>query len=250
MGVLQDVIMKTVKSLSKEQLFGVTKFRSKVLFECKTLQRLEIPNSVEFIGGSAFYNCTSLTEIDSSDMNPYCKIDCDSEGGTSPPFEGTGWLNNQPQNSMVLMANGKILVHSKTSTPSQYLIIPDTVVNIASMACQGSDSNFTSFVIPDSVEIVMNNILSSSTLTKITVGRSVRYIEKGLVPSTNVTTLIFRQPAGMYVELPEAGNGKGLAYDKSSRSVAIYTDNEYIKNYPWSTDNVTATFYPLSSAPA
>ena len=41
-----------------------------------------------------------------------------------------------------------------------------------------------------------------------------------------------------------------MAYNKDSRALTIYTDNEYIKNYNWAADNATVTIYPLSQAPA
>jgi len=170
-------------------------------------------------------------------------------------FDGTPFVNNITAGSMLYMSNGRILVSHKISKPSTNLSIPDTVVNIASRALYkySEDTNFKKCVIPDTVEILGDNIFDEqSTLTSITVGASVRRIGVDLTPSNSVTTLIFRQPAGMYVELPPAGDGEfiGLAYNKNSRNVSIYTDNECIKNYDWATDNVTATFYPLSSAPA
>lgn len=54
----------------------------------------------------------------------------------------------------------------------------------------------------------------------------------------------------MKISLPTAGETFGLTYNKNSRAVNIYTDNEDIRNYNWSGDNVTPTFYSLSQAPA
>lgn len=80
------------------------------------------------------------------------------------------------------------------------------------------------------------------------IGENVRFMGHEAIPYT-VTTLVCKQPSSKYVELPEPGDATGLTHDKSSRNVAIYTDNECMKNYNWKGDNVTATIYPLSQAP-
>jgi hypothetical protein len=50
----------------------------------------------------------------------------------------------------------------------------------------------------------------------------------------------------MLLTLPAAGKETGISYSKNARNITIYTDNEYIKTYDWTTDNATVTFYPLS----
>ena len=75
---------------------------------------------------------------------------------------------------------------------------------------------------------------------------------KAFVPNSNYGSspevFVFSQPSGMSVELPTSGSSTGLAYFKSAREITIYTDNEDIKNYDWSGDNVTATFYHLDGS--
>ena len=112
-------------------------------------------------------------------------------------------------------------------------------------------SKATQYTIPDNVEYVQRNPFANQyDLTKIVIGASVSKIEAVLVPHEKVTTLVFRQPQSLVVDLPSPGENTGLAYYKQSRDVTIYTDNDSIKNYGWATDNVTATFKPLSEAPA
>ena len=65
--------------------------------------------------------------------------------------------------------------------------------------------------------------------------------------SMALAELRFNQPAGMYVELPTAG-ANGMFKVKTARSMTIYTDNEYIKNYDYSADNITATIYHLDGS--
>lgn len=245
--MLAKTLTKTLTEIKKEDLDGCEKIAKYTFYKCEKLKSVEIPYSVKRIEGQAFVDCAALTNINTDEMDPYCKITTASDV-TYAPFKNTGAYNNLPADSVWLMANGKIMAGNTYTTPSESLIIPDSVINLASGACAGSDTNFTSFVIPDTVEIICDDVVTSTVLTKMTVGKMARDIGARLVPS-GVTKLIFRQPAGMEIALPEAGADNGMAYDKDSRSISIYTDNECIKNYDWATDNVTATFYPLSEAP-
>jgi len=70
---------------------------------------------------------------------------------------------------------------------------------------------------------------------------------KGAIDRGNVSghTYTFKTPSGVAMTLPTAGNGSGMFYNKTAKTMTIYTDNETIKNYNWSADNVTPTFYHL-----
>lgn len=57
------------------------------------------------------------------------------------------------------------------------------------------------------------------------------------------STLRFLTPADKKVFLRD-----GFAYYKTAYTVNIYTDNEDIKNYNWSGDNITPTFYHLDGS--
>lgn len=253
MSLISGYLSKTITKLTKEQLAGASRIISNCFYNFTKLEYIGIPSSVKSIGINCFYGCLALTEIDSSSMDPFCLF-----VGTDLIYNSfinnNGWFNSFPAGSMVTLANGQILVGNKISTPSNGLVIPSTVKNIAPNACQRygdtTDSNFTSVVIPDTVEMLQGYIFSNQTsLTKITVGAGVRKMTGRIVPGTSVKNMIFRQPAGMTVELPTPGKDTGIAYNKDAYSMNIYTDNEDIRNYGWATDNVTPTFYPLSSAP-
>lgn len=245
--MLAKTLTKTITEIKKTDLDGCKKIAKYSFYECTKLKSIEIPYSVKRIEGSSFADCTALTDINTDEMDPHCKITTASDIAYAP-FRNTGVHNNLPADTIWLMAKGKIMAGNTCITSSGSLVIPDSVINLASNACSGANDNFTSFVIPDTVEIICDDVITSTGLTKLTVGKSVRDIGTSLIPS-GIVTLIFRQPAGMEIELPTAGDGTGMAYNKDSRAVSIYTDNEYIKNYDWATDNVTATFYPLSDAP-
>lgn len=272
MSLIQRILNRTITSLSANELNGITGIRPFCFYgcpltnvelsesvkyieggafnSCKSLAKIIFGKNVEYVGYMCFADCELLTTIDTENMNPYCMF-YDICG-----IDNTAWYINQPEGSMITMAKSRILFSNKITTPSNGFKIPDTVINLASYSCckygDTVDSNFTSVVIPDTIEMVQRSIFSGQTaLTQITVGSNVNRFTGTLTPGTNIKNLIFRQPAGMVIELPEAGEeGYGLGYNKDSYSINIYTDNEYIKNYDWAADNVTATFYPLSEAPA
>ena len=295
MSILSDTLSRKITVLTKEQLQGASKIDNYTFEGCNLLTSVDMPDSIESIGKSAFQDCTSLSEIKigknvkkieswsfagcpkltkiiftsqlqsidgflfyqsynlvdvvTENLSPYCEFI------GSETFKNTLWYKNMPENSMILMANGRILIHNKIIRPGSGFVIPDTVINLASYSCENYrgvvDSTFTSVVIPDTVEIVLNKVFSSQdSLKQITVGSSVRKIGYKLCPGSNITTLIFRQPKDMYIELPKAGEDTGIYGGKSSASIDIYTYNEMLKAYDWAKDNVSATIHPLSEAPA
>lgn len=270
MSLLSDLLSNKLIALTKEQLSGVTAILSTMFYNRTSLQSIELPDEITRIGNSAFNGCeslvkinipknltsigiapfskcTSLSTIDTESMNPYCVIN------NIISIEDTAWYSSQPEESMITMAQGRILIGNKITKPSEEFVIPNTVLNLAYGSCAtygDTDSNFISIVVPDTVEMLCNNpFYGSSSLTKITIGASVNKILGFITPSNKVTTLIFRQPEGMNIELPTPGSSNGMGYQKDAYSMNIYTDNEYIKNYDWATDNVTVTLYPLSEAP-
>ena len=240
MSLLSDLLSKKLTSVTKEQLDGATMIKNAAFYNQANLVSLGIPYSVEYISINAFIGCTALKEIDSDDMNPFCRMAYTSITSATV-FSDTAWYKNHATGTIITMAKDQILIRMGSDG-----VIPSTIKNIAPDSCLNS----ASFVVPDTVEMVQGYAFDGcSSLTKLTIGSSVREITGTISPGTGLKNLIFRQPAGMAVELPTPGNGTGLAYSKDAYSMNIYTDNEDIKNYNWSGDNVTATFYPLSSAP-
>lgn len=129
-------------------------------------------------------------------------------------------------------------------------VIPNTVETIGTFAFHASKPQ--EIIIPDSVKVIKERAFyNCRTARTITIGSSVSKIEK-LVFGTSAqslayNTVTFRQPAGMTITLPTAGDN-GMFYCKKAYSITVYTDNETIKNYKWASDNVTATFKHLDGS--
>lgn len=195
------------------------------------LQKIILPSSVKKIGTHAFARCSALNNVT---LN--LPSDCIIQGDA---FVATPYYNNAT--SDLCSSDGKILIKGVSSQ------LPSSVVNLAGNSGGANLVVNSHLSLPDRIQIIVGHI--TGTPTKMTIGSSTHYMGTDAIPDT-VTTLICRQPSGMKITLPIAGEAQGLTYKKDARNVAIYTDNEDIKKYNWSGDNVTATFYPLSQAPA
>ena len=106
------------------------------------------------------------------------------------------------------------------------ITLPDSLINIEQQAF-GMCSSLPKISVPKGVSNIGNLAFSHST------------------GSMAITDAYFYQPSGMTITLPTAGSNYGMFYVKTARSMNIYTDNETIKNYAWSSDNITPTFYHL-----
>ena len=140
-----------------------------------------IPNSVMFISGYAFYNCSGLTSI--SIPNGVTEIGdgafegCSSLTSISIPnsvtyiglaaFEGTGWFDNQPDG---LVYAGKVAYRYRGTMPANTnIILKDGTLGIARSAF-GNCSGLTSISIPNSVMVIGYGAFGNcSDLTSVTV---------------------------------------------------------------------------------
>ena len=129
------------------------------------------------------------------------------------------------------------------------LEIPNSVKSIGNSAFANC-LNLTSITIPNSVTSIGNSaFLMVGSLKELTIPDSVTSIGSGaFINAASSSTLIFKQPFGAKITLPEAGSGTGLFYYKIATNKIIYTDNETIKNYDYAADNVTATIYHLDGS--
>lgn len=237
MGKLSEVLSGSLTALTAEDLKGVYCIRSNCFKGCAGLTAVELPHTVKHIDFYAFYGCP-LETLDTSRLEKDCLIAPNAFDPSAWPFyDGT---------SRVLMGKDDCIMFKNESGSTE---IPACVKNIAGSAFTSLDSSITAVTIPDTVEILYGGKVVPDSVVNVTVGAGVYKMSTGTMYSTSSRTWVFRQPAGMTVELPTAGDGTGLNYYKDSRTITIYTDNECIINYDWSGDNITANIYPLADAP-
>lgn len=251
---INDFLKNKIKDIPLEEFEDITYLRDYAFMDISSVENVYLPATLNAVTTIAFSSClcTNMKLHFHADTSPEIQIGSDV-GPYNPNDEGVYWL----------IANGRVLLPSKVNT-TQFQI-PNTVTNLSSysLVSYGTSSDTrTKVVIPDSIEIVQSYLFGNTaptTLTTLVIGSSVKQIGGNFLNHDQPATMIFRQPAGMHVELPIPGDkladsinalqAPGMCYNKTSRAFTIYTDNECIKNYDWAKDNVTPTFYPLSAAP-
>ena len=241
MNLIEQIIGKTVTKVTADDIYGATQIADGVFYNCTKLTYIEFPETVEKLVHEIYYafrGCTSLSYVGTSALPETCDF-------SRVAFVDTPWLNSFPD-GMNLLCDGKILFYPKNVTtadiPASVRTIPYGTLNEVAAA---------TIVVPDTVVRIYGNAFGNSATKKVVIGAGVQVMGIGTMENTTVTTWVCRQPADMVIDMPaEAGESKGLAYNKNSRSFTLYTDNKMLKAYNWAGDNVTATIKPLSEAPA
>lgn len=213
-SLFEQILDRSITSLTKDDLKGVKKIGSYAFYGCNYLTNIEIPELITVIennglGGCGFVNITipsHVVEIQESAFAACPKL-------TSVPITlGVDYISN----NMCSNCTGLIDI-----------TIPDNIKIINASAFTGC-SNLKTITITKNVNQIGALVWSNTT------------------GALSITDVYFQQPSGMTVTLPTAGSSTGMFYVKTARSMNVYTDNETIKNYAWSSDNITPTFYHLN----
>lgn len=214
---------------------GLEAIESYAFDSCTTLTSLKFPTTIMKIENTSFKDCENISSIDTSGLNWQCLC--------FENFQSTKWFKDK-LSGLVTIADGQILVGTKSSSWSTF---PSTIKSLTYGAF--NIAGLTEVKVPDTVQWIIGNAFNGTDTVKVDIGSGVSKMMKGTMSNPTVLTWIFRQPASMVLDLPKAGENTGLGYNKDSRSITIYTDNESLKAYDWAADNITATIKPLSEAP-
>lgn len=180
----------------------ITNIGNNAFNSCTALTEINIPNGMTSVGDSAFSGCSALNEIvipntvKSIGSNTFsgCKVletvvipeSVTSIGGSA--FRDTAWLNAEKEKDPLVIVNG-ILIDGTAASGD--VTIPDSVISICDMAFSGCRT-LTSVDIPDGVKNIGESAFYSCTsLDNINIPDSVESIGyQAFCSCTSLTEII------------------------------------------------------------
>ena len=176
---------------------SVTSIGSSAFYDCTSLTEITIPDSVTSIGSSAFYDCTSLKNVYISDINAWFEIDFD-DLDSNPMCNGANLYCNGELVTEVAIPDSMESIGSYVfsyCTSLTKITIPDSVTSIGQYAFCGCTS-LTEITIPDSVTSIGEGVFFGCTsLTEITIPDSVTHIENHTFDDcTSLRSVTFLSP--------------------------------------------------------
>ena len=147
------------------------------------------------------------------------------------------------------LLSGYLLATAKSMSSTTNLIIPNGTEVIAegffgsALLEAGCTSTTITFNNDGKLKRIGSHFADSNTnITSVTIPSSVVEIGDSVFDSaTNLASIRFEQPSDKVITF-----GQSVFYSKSAKEMTIYTDNLYVVNYDWDSDNITPTFYKLN----
>ena len=176
---------------------SVTSIGSSAFYDCTSLTEITIPDSVTSIRECAFYDCTSLKNVYISDINAWFEIDFD-DLDSNPMCNGANLYCNGELVTEVAIPDSMESIGSYVfsyCTSLTKITIPDSVTSIGQYAFCGCTS-LTEITIPDSVTRIGEGVFFGCTsLTEITIPDSVTHIENHTFDDcTSLRSVTFLSP--------------------------------------------------------
>lgn len=129
----------------------------------------------------------------------------------------------------------------------ELLSLPNTISKLGTNICGVNLTTINNFEIIPKLEVNSNitpiSLAPYNTIPTVIFNTNVTYLKNIINYSLGFDDYVwvFKQPKDLQVEIVFSSK------PKTAHKVAIYTDNDSVKNYDWSTNgNMTPTFYPLS----
>ncbi len=209
---IDNFLIKVDESISGDfKIKNGTKVIADGAFEYSAISSVEIPDSVEYIGEEAFYNCDSLDNIIIPDSVKYL--------GESA-FEYCSTLKD------VKIGIGITKIRKDTfyRTNIESIIIPEGVTEIEESAFSGC-LELTNVSLPDSLEIIGNDAFNScDKLFSITIPDNVKEVGRNVVGYD--TEIIVNPGTPAYEALKNSENSFTCKHDSSWKVVKKATHFE------------------------
>ena len=148
---------------------NLTHISSLAFWRCKSLERIVFPDCINFIGRSAFCDCSVLSEL----MNlPQSKIEISKSAFRGCPIKNLNHPSIQIKNGLVVEKNAVV---SYTSEPSNEMEIPSGVDTIEKDAIFTDSSEL---LIGEGVKIIKPDAILSDTLLFVSLPASLEKISQ------------------------------------------------------------------------
>ncbi len=143
---------------------GVTELRDYEFRDCVKLERVVLPNTLEFIGYASFLGCHQLSDISVGDNIKY--IGNDSLMDTAYIKNPDNWEND-------VLYLGKYAIKGKEGI--RKIVLKDNTIAIA-YGCFGENPKLQQVKIPDSVKYINDYAFANTSLEKLYISNSVKEI--------------------------------------------------------------------------
>lgn len=208
---------------------GLTSISENTFWGCTSLRSISIPNTVTSLGKGAFYDCSKLKSITKKstraqsegsisigdDAFYWCSeleninIGSISRVG-SGAFEGTKWLDNQPNGILVL--GSTLYKYKGDAMPENTTLKVTEGINYIADGAFYEQQNVVGLSLPSSLEYIGNSAFSGNSISELSLPSSLKYIGRYAFSGNSITKV------NIPASLEEIGD-KAFSYNSLSELV-------------------------------